>query len=135
MQTRMVQLFGRQVITPGRIPFGAAQLKVFPFAIVQLAAKTSVGPETVPVQVVPVVETKNTASLHEDRISAACAAMSGGLPVAQPSNASRSDRLGPHEIGPPSGEVPPSGPASWPPPSGAVVCWLAGNPRAESVCE
>jgi hypothetical protein len=135
MQTRMVQLLGRQVITPGRIPLGAPQLKIFPFEIEQLPAKMLVGPETDPWQVVPVVETKKTASLHDDRINAAGDATSGGFPVAHPSSASRSERLGPHEIGPPSGFVPPSGaPASGGPASEARV-WLAGNPREASVCE
>ena len=31
MQTRIVQLFGRHVMTPGTIPFGAPQLSEFPF--------------------------------------------------------------------------------------------------------
>ncbi|HWE25689.1 MAG TPA: hypothetical protein VG496_17255 [Myxococcales bacterium] len=130
----MVQLLGRQVITPGRIPLGALQLKIFPFATVQLPAKTLVGPETDPWQVVPVVETKNTASLHDDRINAAGDASSGGLPVAQPSSASRSERLGPQPMAPPSGEPPSGDPPSGAPASGALVC-IAGNPRAASVCE
>src|SRR5207248_606068 len=134
MQTRIVQLLGRQVITPGRIPLAAPQLKLFPFAM-QLPANTSIGPEIVPEHVVPVVETKNTASLHDDRTSAAGDAINGGLPVAQPSSATRSARLVPHVEGPPSASVPPSGRPPSGAPASALVVWLPGNPRAESVCE
>jgi hypothetical protein len=134
MQTRMVQLFGRQVITPGTIPFAALQLSELPFDVLHWPLKTSIGPEIVPVHVVPVVETKNMALLHEDRMSDACAPTSGGLPVAQPSRATRSDRLGPQPTAPPSG-IPPSGPASVaPPPPSLTAVLSAGIPRAGSVC-
>jgi len=59
MQTRIVQFEGAQVITPGRMPLAAVQLSALPLEIRQVPVKTSSGPVMVPVQVVPVVDTKS----------------------------------------------------------------------------